>query len=130
VEAKNLVPGDVIKLKSGDKIPADVRIIESRDFLVEESPLTGEAEAVEKNSKPVEEDAQIGDRTGMGYSGTTVVYGNATAVVVETGADTELGKINKMMTNVQVITTPLLKHIEEFSKWLSLVILAITTAFF
>ncbi|HSI69338.1 MAG TPA: cation-transporting P-type ATPase [Gillisia sp.] len=130
IEAKDLVPGDIVKLKSGDKIPADVRIIKSRDFQVEESPLTGEAEAVEKNTDPVKQEALLGDRTGMGFSGTTVVYGKATAVVVETGAVTELGKINKMMTNVQVITTPLLQQIEEFSKWLSLVIVAITAGFF
>lgn len=130
IEAKDLVPGDVIRLKSGDKIPADVRIIESRDFQVEESPLTGEAEAVEKNPDPVEENAILGDRTGMGFSGTTVVFGKATAVVVETGAATEIGKINKMMTGVQVITTPLLQQIEQFSKWLSLIIVGITACFF
>ncbi len=130
IEARDLVPGDVIKLKSGDKIPADVRIIESKDFQVEESPLTGEADVVEKNTETVEENVLLGDRTGMGFSGTTVVYGKATAVVVETGGATELGKINKMMTNVQVITTPLLQQIEDFSKWLSLIIVAITAAFF
>ena len=130
IEAKDLVPGDVIRLKSGDKIPADVRLIHTRDFQVEESPLTGEAEAVYKNADPVEEKTLLGDRLGMGFSGTTVVYGKATAVVVETGANTELGKINQMMTNVRVITTPLLKQIEDFSKWLSLIILGITAGFF
>ncbi len=130
IDAKDLVPGDVVQLKSGDKIPADVRIIESKDFQVEESPLTGEAEAVEKSPAPVKESALLGDRTGMGFSGTTVVYGKARAVVVETGAATEIGKISKMMSNVQVITTPLLQQIEEFSKWLSFAILAITGGFF
>lgn len=130
IDAKNLVPGDVVQLKSGDKIPADVRILESKDFQVEESPLTGEAEAVEKNNKPVFEDALLGDRTGMGFSGTMVVYGKAKAVVVETGAGTEIGKISQMMSNVQVITTPLLQQIEQFSKWLSFVILGITAGFF
>lgn len=130
IEAADLVPGDVIQLKSGDKIPADVRIVEARDFQVEESPLTGEAEAVEKNTQPVEKEALLGDRTGMGFSGTTVVYGKAKAVVVETGANTELGKINRMMTGVQKITTPLLQQIEQFSKWLSFIILGITAAFF
>ncbi len=130
IVAKDLVPGDVVQLKSGDKIPADVRIIESRDFQVEESPLTGEAEAVEKNTNPVNRDSLLGDRTGMGFSGTTVVYGEAKGLVVETGAATEIGKINKMMTNVQVITTPLLQQIEQFSKWLSFAILGITAGFF
>ena len=130
IDAKDLVPGDMIRLKSGDKIPADVRIIESRDFQVEESPLTGEAEAVEKNTNAVVLDAIMGDRTGMGFAGTTVVYGKATAVVVETGAATELGKINKMMSRVQVATTPLLLQIAEFSKWLSFAIVGVTAGFF
>lgn len=130
IEAKELVPGDVVQLKSGDKIPADVRIIESRDLQVEESPLTGEAEAVEKNVNPVAPDSLLGDRTGMGFSGTTVVYGKAKALVVETGAATEIGKINTMMSEVQVITTPLLQQIEQFSKWLSFAILGITAGFF
>ncbi len=130
INAKDLVPGDVVQLKSGDKIPADVRIIESKDFQVEESPLTGEAEAVEKSNKPVREDALLGDRTGMGFSGTMVVYGNAKALVVETGAGTEIGKINRMMSEVQVITTPLLQQIEQFSRWLSFAILGITAGFF
>jgi P-type Ca2+ transporter type 2C len=130
IDARDLVPGDVIYLKSGDKIPADVRLVETRDFQVEESPLTGEAEAVEKSTKPVEESALPAERKGMGFTGTTVVYGKAKAVVVETGANTEIGKINKMMTGVEVITTPLLQQIEEFSKWLSFIILAVTAGFF
>lgn len=130
INAVDLVPGDVIQLKSGDKVPADVRIVESKDLQVEESPLTGEAQAVEKNTKPVAEDTILGDQTGMAFSGTTVVYGKAKAVVVETGAHTEIGKINKMMIGVEQITTPLLQQIEQFSKYLSFVILGVTAAFF
>jgi magnesium-transporting ATPase (P-type) len=129
VEADGLVPGDVVTLKSGDKIPADIRIIKSKNFTVEESPLTGESEAVEKNTEPVEADAVIGDQKSMAFSGTMVTYGKATGIVVKTGAETEIGKINKMMTEVEDLTTPLLKKIEEFSKWLSIIILA-TAAFF
>lgn len=130
IDAVDLVPGDVIQLKSGDKVPADVRIVESKDLQVEESPLTGEAQAVEKNTQPVAEDTILGDQTGMAFSGTTVVYGKAKAVVVETGTHTEIGKINRMMTGVQEITTPLLQQIEQFSKYLSFIILGITAAFF
>ncbi|MFO7924273.1 MAG: cation-transporting P-type ATPase [Bacteroidales bacterium] len=130
IDAEELVPGDVVLMKSGNKIPADVRIIKSRNFSVEESPLTGESEAVEKNTDPVEEDAVIGDRASMGFSSTMVTYGNARGVVVKTGTETEIGKINKMMSEVEELTTPLLQKIQEFSKWLSVGILGIAAIFF
>ncbi len=130
IDAEELVPGDVVMMKSGDKIPADVRLIKSKNFSVEESALTGESEAVEKSTDPVEEDAVIGDQTSMGFSSTMVTYGSARGIVVKTGGETEIGKINKMMSEVEELTTPLLKKIEEFSKWLSVVILAIAAFFF
>ena len=119
VEAVELVPGDIVHLKSGDKVPADLRIIEAKDLQIEESPLTGESTAVNKNTNPVSEDAILAERKGMAYAGTTVVFGNATCVVVATGKNTELGKINQMMSDVEEITTPLLQQIEGFSKVLS-----------
>jgi P-type Ca2+ transporter type 2C len=130
VEAEGLVPGDVVTLKSGAKVPADIRIIKSKNFTVEESPLTGESEAVEKDTEPVEADSVIGDQKSMAFSGTMVTYGKATGIVVKTGAETEIGKINKMMSEVEELTTPLLKKIEEFSKWLSIIILGIAAFFF
>ncbi len=130
IEADELVPGDVVFLKSGDKVPADVRLAKAKDFRVEESPLTGESSAVEKVIKPAAEDAVIGDRTSMAFSGTVVVYGKATGIVVETGSQTQLGKINQMMSEVEKITTPLLQQIERFGKWLSLIILGVTGLFF
>ncbi len=78
IEAENLVPGDIVSLKSGEKISADLRLIKTKDFRVEESPLTGESEAVDKSTEPAEEDAVIGDQTSMAFSGTVVVYGKAT----------------------------------------------------
>lgn len=129
IEAEELVPGDIVFLKSGDKIPADLRLVEAKDFRVEESPLTGESSAVEKNTAPVEASAIIGDQLSMAFSGTVVVYGKATGVVVRTGAETELGRINQMISSVEHITTPLLKQIEAFSKWLSLVIVLFAGAF-
>jgi len=130
IEAEELVPGDIVLLKSGDKLPADIRLVQSKDFRVEESPLTGESTAVEKNIEPVDESAVIGDQLSMAFSGTVVVYGKATGVVVSTGADTELGRINQMISSVEAITTPLLQQIEKFGKWLSVVILLGTGAFF
>ena len=129
IDAEDLVPGDVVLIKSGDKIPADIRLFKSKDLRVEESPLTGESTAVDKSTDEVSEDAVLGDRTSMAFSGTVVTYGKASGVVVTTGANTELGKINQMISEVEKITTPLLQQIEKFGKWLSVVILGITGAF-
>jgi P-type Ca2+ transporter type 2C len=130
IDAEELVPGDIVKLKSGDKVPADVRVIESKNLQVEESPLTGESVAVNKDTEPVKEDDIIGDQTSMAFSGTMVTYGEATGVVVKTGAETEIGQINVMISEVEELTTPLLQKIEKFSKWLSIVILAVAALFF
>lgn len=129
-DAENLVPGDILMLKSGDKVPADIRLIKVNNFQVEESPLTGESTAVDKKTEPVDKEAIIGDQTSMAFSGTVVTFGKATGVVVATGADTEIGKINKMISEVEKLTTPLLQQIEKFGKWLSIIILVITAAFF
>jgi len=130
VAAEDLVPGDIIQLRSGDKVPADIRLVKVKDFRVEESPLTGESIAVAKHIEPVKSGSIIGDQLSMAFSGTVVVFGNATGVVVSTGASTELGRINQMISSVQEITTPLLQQIEKFGKWLSVVILLGTGAFF
>lgn len=130
IDAENVVPGDIVLLESGDKIPADLRLLKVRNLKIEESALTGESVAVEKHTEPVEEDAVPGDRKNMAFSGTSVVYGRATGVVVETGAETELGKINRMMTDVEKITTPLLRQIDDFGKALSVGILGLTALFF
>ncbi|MFP4065830.1 MAG: cation-transporting P-type ATPase [Bacteroidales bacterium] len=130
IDAVDLVPGDLVMVKAGDKVPADMRLLKSKDLRVEESPLTGESSAVEKNTEAVEEDAIVGDQFSMVFSGTVVTYGKATGVVVGTGEETEIGKINKMMSEVEEITTPLLQKIDRFGKYLSLVILGVTALFF
>ncbi len=130
IDAEELVPGDIVMLKSGDKIPADIRLARSKDLRVEESPLTGESVSVDKKPDPVDEDAIIGDQTSMAFSGTVVTYGKATGVVVSTGAQTEIGKINQMISEVEEITTPLLQQIDKFGKWLSVVIIGVTGLFF
>jgi P-type Ca2+ transporter type 2C len=130
IDAEELVAGDIVLLKSGSKIPADLRIIDSKNFSVEESPLTGESEAVEKDTEPVDEDAVTGDQSSMAFSGTLATYGKARGIVVRTGANTEIGKINMMMSEVKEISTPLLQKIENFSRWFSVVILILAAAFF
>ncbi len=130
IEAEDLVPGDVVMLKSGDKVPADLRLVKVKDLRVEESPLTGESTAVDKDLEATEEGAIIGDRTCMAFSGTVVTYGKAVGVVVATGSQTEIGKINQMISEVEKMTTPLLQQIEKFGKMLSFVILGVTALFF
>lgn len=83
-----------------------------------------------KKTDPVEEDAILGDRYSMAFSGTVVTYGKATGLVTATGKDTEIGKIKQMISEVDQITTPLLQQIEKFGKWLSLVIIVVTGLFF
>ncbi|MEX0648275.1 MAG: cation-transporting P-type ATPase [Balneolaceae bacterium] len=129
-DAEELVPGDIVLLESGDKVPADIRLIYTRSFRIEESALTGESAAVDKNTEPVEEDAVPGDQTCMAFSGTSVVHGRATGVVAATGAHTELGKINRMMSEVKQLTTPLLNKIDEFATFLAKIILGVTVLFF
>jgi P-type Ca2+ transporter type 2C len=130
IDAEDLVPGDLVLLESGDKVPADLRLITVRNLKIEESALTGESVAVEKTTEEVDEGSVPGDQTCMAFSGTSVVYGRAQGIVVETGANTELGKINRMMTDVEEITTPLLKQIDQFGKALSAVIVSVTVLFF
>ncbi|CAG7855917.1 H+-transporting ATPase [biofilm metagenome] len=132
ISSENLVPGDIVSLESGDKIPADLRILQSKNLKIDESILTGESVPVEKNSQPVAPDTVLADRFNLAYSGTLVTFGAATGVVAETGDATEIGKINKMMRSVSTVETPLLRQIAEFSRWLSLAILilaAITYAY-
>ena len=132
VSAEELVPGDVVLLQSGDKIPGDIRLCEVKNLRVEEAPLTGESVPVDKIEDPVDEKAQIGDRKSMAYSGTLVVSGRAKGIVVATGGNTELGHINQMLSGVKTMETPLLRQIERFGKILTIIILivcAITFAY-
>ncbi len=130
VDAGELVPGDIVLLASGDKVPADLRLLEVRNLRVEEAALTGESLPMEKTTDAVEPDAPLGDRSGMAWSGTLVVYGQASGLVVATGADTELGRINRMLTQVQAISTPLLRQIDRFGRWLAAVILLMVAGTF
>lgn len=121
VSARDLVPGDVILLEAGNTVPADIRIIESVNLKIQEAILTGESEAVEKETGSLtQENSPLGDRINMGYMGTTVTYGRGTAVVVETGMSTELGKIASLIQDVGETTTPLQQRLDQVGKILAL----------
>jgi magnesium-transporting ATPase (P-type) len=120
--ADQLVPGDVVLLQSGDKVPADLRLFKVRELRIEEAMLTGESVPVEKTTSPVAELASIGDRKCVAYSGTFVTYGQGQGVVVATGDHTEIGRISSMLRHVQMLTTPLLRQIANFAKWLTIAI--------
>lgn len=130
IDAERLVPGDVVLLVSGDKVPADLRLLSVKNLLVEEAALTGESVPVEKSVAHCQADAALGDRRCMAYSGTLVSSGQATGLVVATGADTELGRIGAMLQQVQALSTPLLRQIEQFSRWLAVIILILALATF
>ncbi|MEX0720438.1 MAG: cation-transporting P-type ATPase [Balneolaceae bacterium] len=130
VEADQLIPGDIVLLESGDKVPADLRLIEVNNLKVDESVLTGESEGVQKSVKPVDEEAVINDQENMAFSGTLVTYGRGRGVITATAIDTEIGKISEMLSEQEKLTTPLLKKIERFGRWLSVVIVVISGLLF
>ena len=123
IDARELVPGDLVVLESGDRVPADIRLIRERNLRTEESALTGESLPVEKSVDPVADDAALGDRYCMAYSGTLVVYGQGRGLVVATGLNTELGRIGALVGAAPDITTPLTKRLEQFAKQITWVIL-------
>ena len=125
VEADGLVPGDIVRLRSGDRVPADLRLIEATNLRIEESALTGESVPADKNAEPAAADAGVGDRFGMAYSGTMVAAGRGIGVVTATGPHTELGRNNRMIAEVQTLQTPLTRQMAQFSKILSVVIVAL-----
>ncbi len=124
IDAADLVPGDVVLLASGDSLPADVRLLQARNLRVDEAALTGESVPVDKQVDAIVDDAAIGDRLCMGYAGTLVTQGQARAVVVATGAATEIGRIGRMLESVEQGTTPLLRKMAEVARTLTAVILA------
>lgn len=125
VPATALVPGDIISLKTGDFIEADVRFLHVAELQTTEAHLTGEAEPIQKQTHAITAAVQLGDRTNMGYSGSTVVAGNGLAVVVATGMHTELGQIADLLNQVKQKKTPIEQTIHALSKKLMVVAIAI-----
>ena len=130
IDAAELVPGDRVLLASGDRVPADLRLVDVRELRIEEAALTGESMPVEKSEPAVAAGAALGDRCGMAYSGTLVVYGQGSGIVVATGAATELGKVNQMLSGIRAQTTPLLRQVERFGRALAVAILGMSAATF
>jgi magnesium-transporting ATPase (P-type) len=114
IPAEQLVPGDVVILESGDKIPADLRLIDAKNLRTEEAALTGESVPADKDVDVAPANATVGDRGNIAFSGTMVVSGRATGVVVATGSETELGRINQLLASVSPLETPLLRQIKRF----------------
>jgi len=128
--AEQLVPGDRVMLQSGDKVPADLRLLKVKGLQVQEAALTGESVAVEKGLDAVQADADLGDRRNMAYSGTLVTQGQGSGIVVATGVDTEIGRISTMVSQVETLTTPLLRQMDRLARWITAAVLLIAVLVF
>ncbi|HKJ72860.1 MAG TPA: cation-transporting P-type ATPase [Alphaproteobacteria bacterium] len=126
VDGEALVPGDIVVLEAGDKVPADLRLIQTTGLQIQEAILTGESVPVDKENRPVPADAPLGDRRCMAFSGTLVTSGLGRGVVVATGADTEIGRISGMLSRVEVLATPLTRQMNLFGRRLTVVILFVS----
>ncbi len=125
IPADSLVPGDIVLLQSGDKVPADLRLFRVKGLQIQESVLTGESIAVEKFTDAVTEESVLGDRSCLSYSGTLVTHGQGAGIVIATGKQTEIGRISSLVSEVETITTPLLRQVAQFGRWLTAVILGV-----
>ena len=128
IDGERLVPGDIVLLEAGDKVPADLRLLKAHGLQIQEAILTGESVAVEKATAPLPADAALGDRACMAFSGTTVTGGQGQGVVVAIGAATEIGMISGLLARVETLTTPLVAQMGAFARWLTLFILAVALA--
>ncbi|MDO9475869.1 MAG: HAD-IC family P-type ATPase, partial [Pseudohongiella sp.] len=127
IAGEQLVPGDIVLLEAGDKVPADLRLITVHGLSVQEAILTGESVPVDKGAGAVAMDVSLGDRSSMAFSGTLVTNGQGRGVVVATGSQTEIGRISGLLSQVEQLTTPLVQQMNIFARWLTLVILSIAT---
>ncbi len=125
VDASALVPGDVVLVEPGDRVPADLRVLDVHGLSVQEAILTGESMAVDKSVAAVPAGALLGDRRSMLFSGTLVVAGTGRGIVTATGADTEIGRISGMLESVETLTTPLVRQMDRFARWLTAFILVV-----
>jgi len=130
VPADSIVPGDIVLIEAGDRVPADLRLLRCRNLRMEEAILTGESIAVEKDAASVAADAALGDRASMAYSGTLVAAGQGSGVVTGTGAETELGRISALIGAVESLKTPLIRQMDRFAAQLTVVILGLSVLTF
>ena len=125
IPAEEVVTGDIVLLQAGDRVPADIRLLEINNFQAQEAAITGESSAVEKSTEPVAEDAELGDRDCMAFSGTVVTAGEGLGVAVAIGDVTEIGRISSMLSEVESLKTPLMQRLDSFTKVLSVAIIAL-----
>ncbi|MEG1210401.1 MAG: cation-transporting P-type ATPase [Leclercia sp.] len=130
IATTDIVPGDIIVLRAGDRIPADMRVIEAHNLRVEEAILTGESTVVDKHIQPLSGELALGDRTNLLFSGTTVSAGGGIGVVIATGQQTELGHINQMMAGIEKHRTPLLVQMDKLGKAIFALIMLMMAALF
>ena len=123
ISARELVPGDVVLIASGDKVPADLRLFQMKNLEIDEAPLTGESMPVPKTVDEMEGEIPLGDRRNMAYSGTLTASGTAAGIVIATGDETQIGRIAGMLRDVQGVDTPLIRRLSKFSKVITVVII-------
>ncbi|HSI89867.1 MAG TPA: HAD-IC family P-type ATPase, partial [Adhaeribacter sp.] len=126
IESGELVPGDIVLLESGNRVPADMRLIEIQQLKIDESLLTGESDAIEKNIKPVPEHAPLGDRKNMAFAGSTVMAGRGLGVITATGVKTEIGRIGESVIETGTTKPPLIIRLEQLSRHIAVVMLFAT----
>jgi magnesium-transporting ATPase (P-type) len=130
IAAEDIVPGDLVMLEPGDRVPADLRLTRARNLRIDEAVLTGESVPVDKGVEPVQDDIALGDRSSMAFSGTFVASGNGGGIAVATGGATELGRISLLVGSIKTLTTPLLRQMAVFGRQITFVILGISVAVF
>ncbi|MCL6250286.1 cation-transporting P-type ATPase [Altererythrobacter sp. KTW20L] len=130
IAADAVVPGDIVLLEAGDRVPADLRLVKASSMKADEAILTGESVPVDKQVAPVAADVPLGDRFSMAFSGSFVAAGQGTGVVVATGAQTELGRISTMIGNVEQLATPLIRQMNHFARQVTVVVLGIAVLVF
>lgn len=130
IASRELVPGDVVEIETGDSVPADLRLTEAINLKVQEAALTGESEAVEKSTAAIEGNAGIGDRVNMAFASCSVTYGRGRGIVVATAADSEVGKIAAMIQSVPESKTPMQVRLDQLGRMLAIISLAVCAVIF
>ena len=126
IDAADVVPGDVVLLEAGERVPADLRLLQARSLQIDEAILTGESLPVEKDTAAVAAEAALGDRRCLAYSGTLVTAGSGLGVAIATGGATELGRISGLLSQVETLSTPLVQQMDRFARWLTALILLLS----
>ena len=130
IPAEDIVPGDIVLLEPGDRVPADLRLVRARNLRIDEAALTGESVPVDKGIEPAVAEIPLGDRSSMAFSGTFVAAGTGAGIAAATGTTTELGRISELVGSVKTLTTPLLRQIAQLAEKLTIVILGVCAAVF